>query len=645
MYTLLNEHVFDAVVWTTAKGYTLIQPQIIDEIIKVCGNVTSLRLAEEDKLHYIYDVLRSSKTLVIIDNLETVVDTRVFELIERIPHPSRTIVTTRNLTSFENQHTITLSSLPSDASHALMVEEIERLALTTVLPPNSELARSLIQSSFGNPLALKWVIGQIKYKGRVVAQARQGQVQQPVDLLLELVGGSWELLSADSRQLLMALALFPEPILPETLRVVTELTPAAFDRGLAQLTSLSLIELENRYSEVYYTIHPLTRAFAQQQIKTNDDFAEATQRRMADHYLHFLTESQAELNSLQAAYDRIDAELQNILHVLDFCHTKQLVALYTGHLDQLVKFLWNRGYWDLRIKLLERGVGYLDAETNGAVLSRCCCYLAEVYSRRSDQQTALNWMARAQAVLPPASHYEQALIDLTMGKIALRSEQFEKANRSMQEGQELLTNLDLGQVSTMMLLADIWDNLGDLNRDWGLWLHEQRREREARARFDEAQNWYFKLLALAEEQSWHDKQTTATGDLGHLALYLGNLPSAEELLQRALAYAQAIQRKHTIAYCYLGLGQLRMRQTSAARQDAITYLQEAARIYETLGQQQVARAISQVVTTIQQRGILAYFRSLRNRRRWARLPPSYQRCLSNQGQLLALATLTVTDAF
>jgi tetratricopeptide (TPR) repeat protein len=352
-------------------------------------------------------------------------------------------------------------------------------------------------------------------------------------------------------------------------------------------------------------------------MKSDMLFESRIRARIARYYAEFLKNEQSAFHALDSAYERIDAELDNVLDTLAWCHTQQHVEVELEIIDNLARFLWNRGYWDLRLKIIKRALETLDASIHAPVLSRFCCYIAWVFSRRGQQETAIAWAERAKEYLTGDRTLESAFVEHVLAQIALRSSQFQIAEAHLLRALGIYEKQKIDDPMHLIAIADVWDSLGDLNRDWGLWIREQGQLKESSQKFHESMVWYKKLLEFAKTKQWTEKIATASGDLGHIALFLGKHKEALEYLDLGLRYATVVQRRHTIAYCNLGLGQLFATRGSRYRDKAVLHLETALTIYKELGQQDATRQISDMIAELH-RPWYSHLLNRWQRHRWVR---------------------------
>jgi hypothetical protein len=92
------ENPFEAVVWASARDqadFDLSLEQVLDVIAQVLDYPYLTQLNPEAKAGAVDKLLRSRRTLVIVDNFETITDLALVKFLEQTPEPSQALITTR----------------------------------------------------------------------------------------------------------------------------------------------------------------------------------------------------------------------------------------------------------------------------------------------------------------------------------------------------------------------------------------------------------------------------------------------------------------------------------------------------------------------------------------------------------------------
>ncbi len=105
----------------------------------------------------------TQRTLLLIDNLETVDDEKLLSFLRELPDPTKALVTTRH--RIDVAHPVRLTGMPHADALALISQEAARKAVT--LTPDE--CEHLWQRTGGVPLAIGWSIGLMGIGGSVAS--------------------------------------------------------------------------------------------------------------------------------------------------------------------------------------------------------------------------------------------------------------------------------------------------------------------------------------------------------------------------------------------------------------------------------------------------------------------------------------------
>lgn len=233
----------------------------------------------------ICNVLTQQRTLLIVDNLETVDDETVIEFLRELLAPTKVIVTTRH--RIDVAYPVRLAGMPWEDAQVLIAQECEKKGVTLT----DEEADKLYRRTGGVPLAIVWSVAQMgRGYGAETALARLGQPISDIarycfEGVVECIRGT------DAHKLLMALALFATDTSREALGYVAGLSEDKLsrDEGFVELEKLSLVNKQgNRFAML-----PLTRSYSLYELEANPDFADKATERWMMH-LTGLLQSQAD---------------------------------------------------------------------------------------------------------------------------------------------------------------------------------------------------------------------------------------------------------------------------------------------------------------------------------------------------------------
>ncbi len=248
--------------WATDEPSALDPEAVLEQIAWQLGWEEIARLPPPARRLQLQQALARQPYLIVIDDLEPAHHPE--QWIERlVPRAQRTrfIFTTRQrLTDLPAGAHLLLRELSRAAAHELMRDEMARRALP--YPPATWFDQ-VYDLVGGNPLALKLVVGQaVSLPFEHVLENLRAARGAPADQLWHAIyQNSWNLLTADARQTLIALTTFsPRGATYAELQIGTALSTARLETALAQLIAHALVFFDAA-STRRYTLHRLTQTF------------------------------------------------------------------------------------------------------------------------------------------------------------------------------------------------------------------------------------------------------------------------------------------------------------------------------------------------------------------------------------------------
>jgi len=163
----LNAPIFDAFIFTSAKQKCLWPTRIVPrlqrqstlrdifrEISRTLDDQSIIQATPEDQLNRVYKSLGRQRTLLIVDNMETVKDkNEVLAFLDELPASTKAVITTREQVGVYVQ--IRLDCLPEVESIQLIEQQAEEKGLRL----SKEQSEALYHRSNGIPVALIFLIG------------------------------------------------------------------------------------------------------------------------------------------------------------------------------------------------------------------------------------------------------------------------------------------------------------------------------------------------------------------------------------------------------------------------------------------------------------------------------------------------------
>lgn len=253
---------FAAIIWVSAKQTMLTaegikrrrQPiETLDDIYTAIAitleqaDINQADPSTRDPL--VRQALTRQRTLLIVDNLETIDDEAVLTFLREIPAPTKVIVTTRH--RLDVAYPVRLTGMPWEEAR-LLVEQ-EGLKRGVQLQP--EQMRRLYARTGGLPLAIVWSVAQMGFGYEV--EAILHRLGEPTNDLVRFCfeNALTHIQNTPAHQLLMALSLFVPDGSREALGYVTGLLVLDRDEGLVKLEKLSLVnKSEDRFAFLPITL-------------------------------------------------------------------------------------------------------------------------------------------------------------------------------------------------------------------------------------------------------------------------------------------------------------------------------------------------------------------------------------------------------
>ncbi|MEI6778340.1 MAG: AAA family ATPase [Chloroflexales bacterium] len=319
--TLPEAERFGAIVWISAKRSYLTADGILERrqafrtlddlyaaIAQVLDFPAITRARAEEQRAIVEQVLGEQRTLLILDNLETVDDEDLMVFLHELPDPTKAVVTTRH--RIDVAHPVRLTGMPHEDALVLIDQEAVRKDVVLTADDREQLWLR----TGGVPLAIVWSIGLMGLGGSAESVLRRlgsGQSDIAQFCFAESVA---QIRGRDAYWLLLALSLFATDASREALGVVAGLGEDTFGRdgGLEDLLRLSLV---NKSGD-RFSLLPLTRSFAQEEAEQHRGRMRITHQRLEGYFFEFAKEFGG-WSKDWGGQDRVERELPNILLIID----------------------------------------------------------------------------------------------------------------------------------------------------------------------------------------------------------------------------------------------------------------------------------------------------------------------------------------
>ncbi len=225
-------------------------------------------LSLEEKSRALKSAFRSGTHVVVVDNLETMEDTRaLLPALAEMAGRTRFLLTTRHsVRAYPFVRCFTVPELDAAAARALWLDSLTQRARRPAGDSAFETVYALVG---GLPLALKLLAAQLAHLplDALAEHLRSGRARSQAHLYTYIYRRTWMMLDDSARQLLLSMLwVSPEGEDARWLQHMSALPADEFPRALQQLLEFSLLDVRGSLEQPRYHIHRLTSTFLRTEI-------------------------------------------------------------------------------------------------------------------------------------------------------------------------------------------------------------------------------------------------------------------------------------------------------------------------------------------------------------------------------------------
>ena len=447
-----QSHEFRAVVWTSAKANRLTakgeqtranQTSTLRDIFSTISFVLEReeirRANEHDQLATVCRALAQIRTLLIIDNFESINDPCVDAFLRELPAPTKAIITSRF--RFDAAYPVRLTEIGQTAAVNLISHEAERKQVQL----DDQQKKELADHTNGIPLAIVWSIGQVAM-GESAASVIARLDSDTNDIVRYCYEGiASRIKGRDSHRLLLALSMFDVDASPEALGSISGLGENGIrcDAGLAELETLSLVSrTPHRYAML-----PLTRQFSTQlrEAEANESLEQSWKTWMAAYAkkAHLIQWYEFDAASVREEIGNIQGAMTVAENDADWSLFLQLVPIVC----------WYHVYSGNWTELLEKAQQALEIARAQQDIEREIelryAFLGWSYAQRNECKLGLHQTFEALSLC--RRHLEspitEAIILIHLAQIHRKNGNLVQAEQSLEESRELLLQIAAERVN------------------------------------------------------------------------------------------------------------------------------------------------------------------------------------------------------
>lgn len=236
--------IFDRIVWVTLKTRYL-TPEGVSQIHDSISSLGSLidnvskhiKSPSDKKWQGVIDQIKSSKTLLVIDNLETIGE-EIRDLVINIPSKSKVLLTSRiGLGEIEVRYELN-PFIPKDAT-ALFHSLVTVYNCNTLKRIHHQVVEKYLHKLRFNPLLIKWFILAVAQGADPQAQISKESLKEPLKFFYENIYNS---LGALQKNMLMILLAARRGLTKAQLQELTRAKPIPFLKSIQELVRTSMVE-------------------------------------------------------------------------------------------------------------------------------------------------------------------------------------------------------------------------------------------------------------------------------------------------------------------------------------------------------------------------------------------------------------------
>jgi len=577
---------FEAIIWTSAKQSVLtaegikVRRQVLRTLKDIYTtiavtlereDITRAHAEEQDNL--VRKALTRQRTLLIVDNLETVDDEAVLDFIREIPAPTKVMVTTRH--RIDVAYPIRLMGMPEQDGLALIALECQKKGVEL----NTEQSERLFERTGGVPLAIVWSIALMGHGYSVESVLhRLGEPQADISRFCfeQTVA---RIKGTPAYRLMLTLALFVTDASRAALGYIADLPELDRDDGLAVLERLSLLNKEgNRFKFL-----PLTRGYALAQLNQLKALKDKLQRGQIEYYQAFI--AQHSLGS-QDSLALISEERENLSALLDFLVMSDEFDIVVEIFDRYYPFLWRKGYWMQGINLVQQILPWAEVSKKAKLQAKCAHWLGRLFLYQGRYEEAEKYISTA-VRLYSTSDWQWISVQTYLAQIFLRQGFLDKAYSILEEALpialeperndrrgatrihnafaeiELYRNDLDAALEHVKIGNQLAQGVNEQSTVFGKNHHLHGIVEYRLNRFDGAELWINKYRDMAEREEFIQDVAQADLDLARIKIENGQINIAIEKARNARGIFERLGMKEQMEACDLLLSNIGMAEEYA----------------------------------------------------------------------------------
>lgn len=341
-YELFGTREFEAILQLTAKETILTDAGIarysrslyslenlLDHILMLFQEDPNQDLAAKQALAY--ELLTAWKTLLVLDNMETVSDGRVLTFVQGLPvtSKSRVVLTSRQRTGGWE---LAMPVTELTASEMIEFVRLKSREIGADFPLDADTIAEVTEVSGGLPLATQWIIGQFKKTKRL--DLTLDSIKSKDSPVLEFsFRNIWNTLDAEARTILALLSIFDGPVTIQEMVVASEMEAVLIERAFSDLIEVTLVNRITQQSDgrTLYSALPITLSFARNQLGAMGDL-EMRARQRVQRFNEQMELQLSEVARFRGEFERYGLSTPNEKRAAILCRRAES-EMFSGNAD------------------------------------------------------------------------------------------------------------------------------------------------------------------------------------------------------------------------------------------------------------------------------------------------------------------------
>jgi tetratricopeptide (TPR) repeat protein len=341
-YELYHSKKFEAILHLTAKETILtetgIRPHtrslyslenLLDQILVLFQEITTSDL--ETKKSMVNELLSAWRTLIILDNLETVSDGRILSFVQALPAEikSKILITSRTKTGGWE---LPIPVIEMNQQETFEFIKLKSSEMQIEFPLDEITISKVTNASGGLPLAVQWILGQYKRTERIdsILTTVTGKDSPVLEFSFRNV---WKTLSSQAQTVLALMSIFDGPTSAHQLSVASQMPFEGIERAFVDLLDVTLVNktLQQSDGRILYSALPITLAFARNELSSMGDL-ELHCRRRVQEFNEQMEIQAAEIGRFQSDFERYGITTANEKRAAILCRRAES-EMFSGNVE------------------------------------------------------------------------------------------------------------------------------------------------------------------------------------------------------------------------------------------------------------------------------------------------------------------------